>query len=187
MDPMAEIRLTFFQECEEQLTALENGLLSMQEGDSDSETVNAVFRAVHSIKGGAGAFKLNALVSFAHIFETALDRVRSGELVPDVDAMKLFLRAADALADLVSASRDGGVEVTAPYVAIEEEFNALIGGGGAAAEEDEFANLAFQPIITAFDEPPPPPAQEPSRLALPRVPSSRSLMAAWPMVIRSAT
>ena len=155
MDPMAEIRLTFFQECEEQLSALENGLLSMQEGESDSETVNAVFRAVHSIKGGAGAFKLDALVSFAHIFETALDKVRSGQLVPDADAMKLFLRAADALADLVSASRDGAVEDTAPYVAIEEEFNALIGGGGAAEAEDDFAGLDFQPIITAFDEPAP--------------------------------
>jgi two-component system chemotaxis sensor kinase CheA len=68
MDAMAEIRLTFFQECEEQLAALENGLLAMQEGQTDSETVNAVFRAVHSIKGGAGAFKLDALVSFAHVF-----------------------------------------------------------------------------------------------------------------------
>jgi two-component system chemotaxis sensor kinase CheA len=155
MDPMAEIRLTFFQECEEQLTALENGLLAMQEGESDSETVNAVFRAVHSIKGGAGAFKLNALVSFAHVFETALDKVRSGQLVPDADAMKLFLRAADALADLVSASRDGAIEDTAPYVAIEEEFNALIGGGGAAADDDEFAGMDFQPILTAFEEPAP--------------------------------
>ena len=53
MDPMAEIRLTFFQECEEQLSALENGLLSMQEGESDSETVNAVFRAVVLSDGGA--------------------------------------------------------------------------------------------------------------------------------------
>ncbi len=153
MDPMAEIRLTFFQECEEQLTALENGLLAMQEGESDSETVNAVFRAVHSIKGGAGAFKLDALVSFAHVFETALDKVRSGQLVPEAEAMKLFLRAADALADLVSASRDGAVADTAPYAGIEEEFNALIGGGGAAAEDDEFAGLDFQPIVTAFAEP----------------------------------
>jgi two-component system, chemotaxis family, sensor kinase CheA len=151
MDPMAEIRLTFFQECEEQLAALENGLLSMQQGEADSETVNAVFRAVHSIKGGAGAFKLHALVSFAHVFETALDKVRSASLVPDADAMKLFLRAADALADLVSASRDGEVEDTAPYVAIEEEFNALI-GGGPAAEEDDLAGLDFQPILTAVDE-----------------------------------
>ena len=155
MDPMAEIRLTFFQECEEQLTALENGLLAMQEGDSDSETVNAVFRAVHSIKGGAGAFRLDALVSFAHVFETALDKVRSGQMVPDADAMKLFLRAADALADLVSASRDGAIGDTAPYVAIEEEFDALIGGGGAAAEDDEFEGMDFQPILTAFEEPAP--------------------------------
>ena len=155
MDPMAEIRLTFFQECEEQLAALENGLLSMQEGESDSETVNAVFRAVHSIKGGAGAFKLDALVSFAHIFETALDQVRSGSLLPDADAMKLFLRAADALSDLVAASRDGALGDTAPYVAIEEEFNALI-GGGPAEEEDDLAGLDFQPLATAFEEPPPP-------------------------------
>lgn len=149
MDAMAEIRLTFFQECEEQLAALENGLLSMQEGDTDSETVNAVFRAVHSIKGGAGAFKLDALVSFAHVFETALDRVRSGAMAPDAEAMKLFLRAADALADLVSASRDGAVEDTSPYEAIEEEFNALIGGG--EPEDDDMDGLDFQPIATAFD------------------------------------
>jgi len=156
MDPMAEIRLTFFQECEEQLSALENGLLSMQEGESDSETVNAVFRAVHSIKGGAGAFKLDALVSFAHVFETALDKVRSGGLVPDVDAMKLFLRAADALADLVTASRDGAIGDTAPYEAIEEEFNALI-GGEADAGEDDLAGLDFQPVVTSFDAPSAPP------------------------------
>ena len=54
MDPMAAIKQTFFQECKEQLGELETGLLAMQGGDSDPETVNAVFRAVHSIKGGAG-------------------------------------------------------------------------------------------------------------------------------------
>jgi two-component system chemotaxis sensor kinase CheA len=151
MDAMAEIRLTFFQECEEQLAALEKGLLSVQEGDTDQETVNAVFRAVHSIKGGAGAFKLDALVSFAHVFETALDRVRSGGLAPDADVMKLFLRAADALADLVTASRDGAVGDTAHYAAIEDEFTALI--GGAAAEDDELDGLDFLPVSTSFDMP----------------------------------
>jgi two-component system chemotaxis sensor kinase CheA len=154
MDAMAEIRLTFFQECEEQLAALEKGLLSMQEGDTDSETVNAVFRAVHSIKGGAGAFKLDALVSFAHVFETSLDRVRSGSLATDTDVMKLFLRAADALADLVAESREGSLGDTAPYDAIEEEFNALMGGAGAGAgADDDLADLDFSPVTTAFDVP----------------------------------
>ncbi len=59
VDAMAAIKETFFQECEEQLGELEAGLLAMEEGKTDSETVNAVFRAVHSIKGGAGAFKLD--------------------------------------------------------------------------------------------------------------------------------
>jgi two-component system chemotaxis sensor kinase CheA len=151
---MAEIRLTFFQECEEQLAALEKGLLSMQEGDTDSETVNAVFRAVHSIKGGAGAFKLDALVSFAHVFETSLDRVRSGSLATDADVMKLFLRAADALSDLVAESRNGSIGDTAPYDAIEEEFNALMGGADAdAGADDDLAGMDFSPVTTAFDVP----------------------------------
>ena len=46
MDPLAAIRETFFQECEEQLAELESGLLAMEGGDTDSETINAVFRAV---------------------------------------------------------------------------------------------------------------------------------------------
>ena len=75
MDPMAAIRVTFFQECEEQLAELETGLLALDRGDGDPETVNAVFRAVHSVKGGAGAFGLEDLVRFAHAFESALDEV----------------------------------------------------------------------------------------------------------------
>ena len=77
MDPMEEIRETFFIECEELLETLEAGLMQMEEGSEDGETVNAVFRAVHSIKGGAGAFGLDHLVNFAHKFENVLDLVRS--------------------------------------------------------------------------------------------------------------
>ena len=107
MDPMAAIKQTFFQECEEQLAELESGLLAMEAGDTDPETVNAVFRAVHSIKGGAGAFSLDDLVRFAHVFETALDHVRAGRLAATPDVLKIMLRAADVLADLVRAARDG--------------------------------------------------------------------------------
>src|ERR1700760_1798639 len=107
MDPLAAIRETFFQECEEQLAELESGLLAMEEGASDPETINAVFRAVHSIKGGAGAFSLEALIRFAHVFETAMDEMRSGRLAPSSDVLKVLLRAADILADLVRAARDG--------------------------------------------------------------------------------
>ena len=51
-----EIQAIFFAECEESLAAAETGLAACKAGTQDDDTVNAVFRAVHSIKGGAGAF-----------------------------------------------------------------------------------------------------------------------------------
>ena len=107
MDPMESIKATFFQECDELLADLESGLLSLEAGTGDDETVNAVFRAVHSVKGGAGAFGLEALVRFAHVFETALDSVRAGRLAPDHEVLRVMLRAADVLADHVQAAKTG--------------------------------------------------------------------------------
>src|SRR3954451_777358 len=104
---MNEIKEIFFQECEEQLAELESGLLKMNDGDRDPETVNAVFRAVHSIKGGAGAFGLDDLIRFAHVFETALDALRAQRLSPEPATLRVFLRAADLLADLVREARGG--------------------------------------------------------------------------------
>ncbi len=78
--------------------------MKMNDGDRDPETVNAVFRAVHSIKGGAGAFGLDDLVAFAHVFETTLDCVRSNRLEPTQDVLKVMLKSADVLADLTNAA-----------------------------------------------------------------------------------
>lgn len=105
-DPMAEIRASFFIECEELLENLQDALNVMDDGSSDPETINIVFRAVHSIKGGAGAFGLDALVGFAHRFETVMDEIRSGRLEAAPDTIKLFFKAADTLHDHVRASRD---------------------------------------------------------------------------------
>jgi len=102
VDGMAAIRETFFQECAEQLAEVEAGLAAMNEGNADAETVNAVFRAVHSIKGGAGAFQLDRLVRFAHAFETALDLLRSGKIALSETLLKTMFRSNDALADLVA-------------------------------------------------------------------------------------
>lgn len=102
------IQDTFFEECEELLEAMDEGLTAIEGGDQDPETVNAVFRAVHSIKGGAGAFGLEELVAFAHKFETVFDDVRSNKLELDTKLIQLLFRASDHLADLVTTSRDGG-------------------------------------------------------------------------------
>ena len=104
---MESIRQVFFQECEELLQAMEEGLSAMESGDADSETINAVFRAVHSIKGSGGAFGYEALVCFAHKFESVLDDLRSGRVEAHPDLMKILLRAGDILADHIAAVRDG--------------------------------------------------------------------------------
>jgi two-component system chemotaxis sensor kinase CheA len=130
---MNEIKEIFFQECEEQLAELESGLLKLNDGDRDPETVNAVFRAVHSIKGGAGAFGLDDLVSFAHVFETTLDCVRSNKLEPTQDVLKVMLKSADVLADLTNAARDGGSVDEARSRALIRELEALANGEAPAA------------------------------------------------------
>lgn len=106
MDPLAELKQTFFQECEELLGALELRLQALDEGSTDPEDVNAAFRAIHSIKGGAGAFGCTELVAFAHVFEASLDHLRSGRVAVEDAPFALFLRCSDAVADLVSAARN---------------------------------------------------------------------------------
>ena len=164
---MNEIREIFFQECEEQLAELETGLLKLNDGDRDPETVNAVFRAVHSIKGGAGAFALDDLVAFAHVFETTLDCVRSNKLEPTQDVLKVMLRSADVLADLTNAARDGGSVDESRSRTLVKELEALANGealGTSAEPAPKAAALApvaapaptdpsgFQPIPFSFDD-----------------------------------
>ena len=152
---MNEIKEIFFQECEEQLAELESGLLKLNDGDRDPETVNAVFRAVHSIKGGAGAFGLEDLVAFAHVFETTLDCVRSNKLEPDQDVLKVMLKSADVLADLTNAARDGGSVEEGRTRGLVKELEALANGekpsGGSASEP--VAPKAAAPVAVAAPAP----------------------------------
>lgn len=148
---MNEIKEIFFQECEEQLTELETGLLAMNDGDDDPETVNAVFRAVHSIKGGAGAFGLDDLVAFAHVFETTLDCVRSNKLDPDETVMKVMLKSADVLADLTAAARDGGTVDPARSSTLAKDLEAL--ANGQPLPDGDAAPVAEAPVEAAAPAP----------------------------------
>ncbi|MEO0936535.1 MAG: chemotaxis protein CheA [Pseudomonadota bacterium] len=149
-DPMAEIRASFFIECEELLEALQDGLEQLADDASDIETINVVFRAVHSIKGGAGAFGLEALVRFAHRYETVMDAVRSGQIAPDDAMIKLFFRCADHLSDLVRGSRDETELPTAVGEALLGELDSYL--GGTPAEETE-EDIDFQPMGLSLDLP----------------------------------
>jgi two-component system chemotaxis sensor kinase CheA len=160
MDAMAAIKQTFFQECEEQLGELEIGLLVLQDGDTDPETVNAVFRAVHSIKGGAGAFNLDELVHFSHVFENVLDHLRAGRLAASGDVLKTMLRAADMLADLVRAARDGTAADTGRRDTLAAELRALdpetagkdLDSGHQDSYGDDLEGPVFEAVPISFDD-----------------------------------
>ena len=151
VDPFEAIKVVFFQECDELLGDLETGLLAIEQGSADMETVNAVFRAVHSVKGGAGAFGLDTLVRFAHVFETLLDEIRSERKPCDDVTVKTLLRASDVLADHIAAARGQGAPVDeARSAGLVAELEALTHGEAipAAAESEP----AFAPVAAAPSE-----------------------------------
>lgn len=176
-DPFEAIKATFFQECEELLADLEGNLLTLESGSTDIEVINAVFRAVHSVKGGAGAFGLEDLVRFAHVFETLMDELRSGRKPCDDPTVKTLLRASDVLADHVAAARGAGAPVDPVRSAgLVAELEALTYGGSApvAAAEPEEDDFGFTPVamdLGAFEAP----AVLPDLADLPPLPDQAAL------------
>jgi two-component system chemotaxis sensor kinase CheA len=152
VDPFEAIKVVFFQECDELLGDLEAGLLAIESGTADDETVNAVFRAVHSVKGGAGAFGLEALVRFAHVFETLLDEIRSGRKPCDDTTVKTLLRASDVLADHIAAARglaDPVDEARSAGLVAELEILTHGEASAPAAEVSVDAEPVFAPVMAA--------------------------------------
>ncbi|MDY0013594.1 MAG: chemotaxis protein CheA [Rhodocyclaceae bacterium] len=103
---MEEIHSVFAQEACEQLSAMEEGLLRMEQGDHDAETINGIFRAAHTIKGAAGVVELTQIECFTHILENVLDRLRNGEIQVNGELITVLLAGCDhigALLDRVAA------------------------------------------------------------------------------------
>lgn len=96
---------TFFAEADDLLNSMEAALLRMDEGDKDMETINEIFRAAHTIKGSAGLFGLDDIVSFTHIVENVLDRARDEKIVITSDLLSIFLPCRDHIATLVENAR----------------------------------------------------------------------------------
>ncbi|MGE4167716.1 MAG: Hpt domain-containing protein, partial [Xanthobacteraceae bacterium] len=97
MSSLEQLKLTFFDECSELLQQIEVSLTEMRDGNTSDDTINAVFRAVHSVKGGAGIFGFEALVGFAHVFETVMDEIRQHKMEPATEVLDVLLTSGDVL------------------------------------------------------------------------------------------
>ncbi|VAE78737.1 chemotaxis protein CheA [Enterobacter hormaechei] len=94
---------TFFDEADELLADMEQHLLDLVPEAPDSEQLNAIFRAAHSIKGGAGTFGFTILQETTHLMENLLDEARRGEMQLNTDIINLFLETKDIMQEQLDA------------------------------------------------------------------------------------
>src|SRR3984893_16393935 len=100
---MAEIAKVFFQESREGLDVMESGLLGLG-ASADSENINTIFRAAHSIKGGSATFGFAEVADFTHGVETLLDEMRNGVRPVTAEAIQTLLQTCDCLREMIAAT-----------------------------------------------------------------------------------
>ena len=151
---------TFFEESREGLDAMESGLLTLESGQHDAEIINSVFRAAHSIKGGAGTFGFDAIASLTHVLETLLDELRAGKRALEANAVDAMLASVDVLRALLREAEHGQPADPAAVSAIKVRLEAILSGQAAptasaapaaAAEPDpEGWEIGFVPAPSLF-------------------------------------
>ena len=105
-DALQQFKATYIAECFELLEEMEQRLMALDSGNADLEELNAIFRCAHSIKGGAGAFGLDAIARFTHILEAMLDQMREGSIAVTSEVITLLLNAGDAVQQMVRAAQE---------------------------------------------------------------------------------
>lgn len=120
---MDEITAVFVTESREQLQAMETALLQLEDKPDDADILGAVFRAAHTIKGGAGVIECDFLVAFTHVVESVLDRLRNREIAANTDLIALLLACTDHMGQLIGVLESGA---NAPDEALQAEGDALL-------------------------------------------------------------
>ena len=153
---LAQFHKAFYEESLDGLDAMEQALLALDEGAEDPELINVVFRAAHSIKGGAATFGFTDVAAFTHVAENLMDEVRSGRRSMEKAVVELLLRSGDTVRDMLSLSMAGQPAATAESQALLAELSAMVSGVAVApvaaakvaapAEAIEGWDIAFRPF-----------------------------------------
>ena len=149
---LSEFYQTFFEEADELLAEMEQLLLGLDLQAPDGEHLNAIFRAAHSIKGGAATFGFVALTETTHLLENLLDRARHGDLKLNTKIMDAFLETKDVLQAQMSVYRDGGEpepEGVARICAVLRQLALEASAGVAASVPESMPMPVPMPVATA--------------------------------------
>jgi two-component system chemotaxis sensor kinase CheA len=147
---MDEIYGVFAQEAREQLAAMENGLLLLEQGSPDGDTLNAIFRAAHTIKGASGVVELHHIEQFTHILENLLDKLRNGEIEATSDIVTALLRGCDHIGALLDRVDRGLMDEDPAIAGAGEEtaatLRAFAAGSAVSAGRPRMVEPSFATV-----------------------------------------
>ena len=128
---------TFFEESFEGLDIMESGLLNLDIGAADNDTVNSIFRAAHSIKGGSATFGFTEVAEFTHGMETLLDEMRDGSRDVTQASIDTLLQSVDCLREMLAASRDKTPIDTERAAVLKDELETILASGTSGSATPE--------------------------------------------------
>lgn len=146
---LSQFHQVFFEESFEGLDLMESGLLDINIDDPDPETLNAIFRAAHSIKGGGGTFGFMQVSNFTHVLETLLDEVRAGQRVLQSAHVDLLLKSVDCLRHMLEALQAGTEPEMESADHLKQEFEKAL----SEENESETPSVASDEVVTSEKEP----------------------------------
>ncbi len=153
---MTQFLVTFYEESFEGLEIMESELLNLDIGAADAETINTIFRAAHSIKGGSGTFGLNAVASYTHVMETLLDEMRNGKREVTQQAVAILLSSVDVLRDMLKSLRDDLPLDHDAVAASQQELDELLTGvehGESPSSDSDLHHAEIEPELEPELEP----------------------------------
>ncbi|QZO12731.1 chemotaxis protein CheA [Pseudoalteromonas piscicida] len=150
----------FFEESFEGLDIMEAELLNLQPGHEDSETINTIFRAAHSIKGGSGTFGFTSVANFTHVLETLLDQIRDGRRQLTAEHVNLLLQSVDCLRALLTALQAEEEPDLSNANELKVKFEEILGGKESVSsdtadsipqgQESQTYQIDFKPLPHLF-------------------------------------
>lgn len=143
---LSQFHQVFFEESFEGLDIMESSLLELSLDEVDSEVINTIFRAAHSIKGGAGTFGFQQVSEFTHVVETLLDEIRAGDRTIEQQHVDLFLQSVDCIKGLLSDLQAGNEPEMDHAHELKRQFEAILAGESIATDNASPAESDVTPI-----------------------------------------
>lgn len=142
---LEQLSSVFFDEANELLDNLEEQLLALSDNNGDPETIAAVFRAMHTIKGSSAMFGFNEISTFTHEAESAMDQVRNGVIPVTPELIDLLLKTRDHIRSLLDAGAEVSEEVHKSSEALILEFKVYVQSHGGNATETASSVKKIEP------------------------------------------